>query len=265
MTQPAKVQEPSMEEILASIRRIIADDEAKPAAAEKAAPPAPSPSAPPPSSQPPSSQPPSPSPAAAAAPAKPAPAPAARAPVPLPAAPAPPKAAAPVAPPPPPAPAPAASNSQDDIDALLNGLDEATTPEEIRPAAAEPDADVLDLTDEMALPDPVPQAAFKKVEPPDDLEFTEAAAKAPLRGMAFDMPPPSPMDSPPILSRSTVSAVESAFNSLAHTVLSNNARTLEDLVKEMLRPMLKSWLDDNLPGLVERIVKAEIERVSRGR
>ena len=68
-----------------------------------------------------------------------------------------------------------------------------------------------------------------------------------------------------ILSRSTVSAVESAFNTLANTVLSNNARTLEDLVREMLRPMLKSWLDDNLPGLVERIVKAEIERVSRGR
>ena len=57
----------------------------------------------------------------------------------------------------------------------------------------------------------------------------------------------------------------SAFNTLANTVLSNNARTLEDLVREMLRPMLKSWLDDNLPGLVERIVKAEIERVSRGR
>jgi uncharacterized protein len=254
-----------MEEILASIRRIIADDEAKPAAAEKAAPP-------PPSSQPSSPPPPSPAPVVAAAPAKPekpAPAPAARAPVdtPRPAAPAPAKAAAPIAPPPPPAPAPAASNSQDDIDALLNGLDEVTTPEEIRPAAPElePESDVLDLTDEMALPDPAPPVAFRKVEPPDDLEFTETAAKAPLREMAFDMPPPSPMDSPPILSRTTVSAVESAFNSLAHTVLSNNARTLEDLVKEMLRPMLKSWLDDNLPGLVERIVKAEIERVSRGR
>jgi uncharacterized protein len=249
-----------MEEILASIRRIIADDEAKPAAAEKAAPPPPSP-------QPSSPPPPSPSAAVAAAkPEKPAPAPAARAPV-APPAPAPAKAAAPIAPPPPPAPAPAVSNSQDDIDALLNGLDEATTPEEIRSAAPEPEpeADVLDLTDEMALPDPAPQAAFKKVEPPDDLEFTETAAKAPLRDMAFDLPPPSPMDSPPILSRSTVSAVESAFNSLAHTVLSNNARTLEDLVKEMLRPMLKSWLDDNLPRLVERIVKAEIERVSRGR
>jgi uncharacterized protein len=48
-------------------------------------------------------------------------------------------------------------------------------------------------------------------------------------------------------------------------VLSQNARTLEDLVREMLRPMLKSWLDDNLPGMVERMVRAEIERVSRGR
>ena len=67
------------------------------------------------------------------------------------------------------------------------------------------------------------------------------------------------------MSNTTPSAVDSAFNSLAHTVLGNNARTLEDLVKEMLRPMLKAWLDDNLPGMVERIVRAEIERVSRGR
>jgi uncharacterized protein len=238
MTQPAKVQEPSMEEILASIRRIIADDEAKPTAAEKAPAPASAPAA------------------VAAAPAraeKPAPAPPRAAP----AAPPPPKPA-----PPSPMPSPSAANSQDDIDALLNGLDEATTAEEIRPAAPEPD--VLELTDEMALPESAPQPSFKKIEPPDDLEFTEAARKARSREPVFD-PPPSAMDSPAILSRSTVSAVESAFNSLAHTVLSNNARTLEDLVKEMLRPMLKSWLDDNLPGLVERIVKAEIERVSRGR
>jgi uncharacterized protein len=241
MTQPAKVQEPSMEEILASIRRIIADDEAKPAAEKP-----PSPAAAPPK------------------PEKPAPAPAAKAPASEalpPAPPAAPKAAAPAAPPPPPA--PAASNSQDDIDALLNGLDETTTPEEIRPAS--PDDDVLDLTDEMALPDH--QLSFKKVEPPDDLEFTEAAATRAAPSQPAFQPPPveSPPASQQILSRSTVSAVESAFNSLAHTVLSNNARTLEDLVKEMLRPMLKSWLDDNLPGLVERIVKAEIERVSRGR
>jgi cell pole-organizing protein PopZ len=174
--------------------------------------------------------------------------------------------------PPPPAAAPApVSNSQDDIDALLNGLDESTTPEEVRPPL--PDGDVFELTDDMAVamaappPEP-PQPPFHKIEPEDDLEFSEtAASRAVNRQPMFEPPPFETSAAPPqqILSRSTVSAVESAFNSLANTVLSNNARTLEDLVKEMLRPMLKSWLDDNLPGLVERIVKAEIERVSRGR
>ena len=48
-------------------------------------------------------------------------------------------------------------------------------------------------------------------------------------------------------------------------MLVQNARTLEDFVREMLRPMLKTWLDDNLPAMVERLVRAEIERVSRGR
>ena len=68
-----------------------------------------------------------------------------------------------------------------------------------------------------------------------------------------------------MLSNSATAAVDTAFNALAQTVLVQNGRTLEDLVREMLRPMLKSWLDDNLPGLVERLVRAEIERVSRGR
>jgi uncharacterized protein len=252
MTQPAKVQEPSMEEILASIRRIIADDEAKPASAEK--PPAPAPEKPtaaPPAKPAMKDIPPSAIPAAQAA-AKPAPAPA---PPPKPA-------------PPPPAPAPVASNSQDDIDAMLASLDEATPEADIRPP--QPDGEVFELTDEMALPDPAPappaSSSFHKVEPQDDIEFTEsAAAKALHRQPAYEPPPIESAPSQPILSRTTMNAVESAFNSLANTVLSNNARTLEDLVKEMLRPMLKSWLDDNLPGLVERIVKAEIERVSRGR
>jgi cell pole-organizing protein PopZ len=227
-----------MEEILASIRRIIADDEAKPPAAEKPASP---PAAPKPEKQP---------------------APAAKAPV-KDVPPAAPKAAPPPKPAPPPAPPPPApvSNSQDDIDALLNGLDEATTPEEIRSA---PEPEVFELTDDMAVAPAQPP--INKMEPADDLDFAEmAAAKPPQRQPAFE---PRPVDVPPsgpILSRSTVSTVESAFNALANTVLSNNARTLEDLVKEMLRPMLKAWLDDNLPGLVERIVKAEIERVSRGR
>ncbi|GAC1622072.1 MAG: DUF2497 domain-containing protein [Bradyrhizobium sp.] len=230
-----------MEEILASIRRIIADDEAKPPAAEK----------------------PAPVPAKAEKPAAPAPAakPAAMKDIP-PSTVAPPK--APPKPAPPPAAAPPVSNSQDDIDALLNGLDQATTPEEIRQSGeAEAEAEVFELTDDMAVAAPPP--SFSKIDPADDLEFAEAAAPKPPQRQPVQPPPVEIQPSGAILSRATVSSVESAFNALANTVLSNNARTLEDLVKEMLRPMLKAWLDDNLPPLVERIVKAEIERVSRGR
>lgn len=68
-----------------------------------------------------------------------------------------------------------------------------------------------------------------------------------------------------LLSQDSDTAVAGAFSALAHTILAQNARTLEDLVTEMLKPMLKGWLDDNLPNLVERLVKEEIERVSRGR
>lgn len=257
MTQPAKVTEPSMEEILASIRRIIADDEAKPPPAEVAKPEKAAAPAAPPKPQAMNDIPPS-----KAAPAKPA----AEKPAPPPAAkPAP-------APPPPPAPAAdAGPNNQDDIDALLAGLDAATPAPEVRAPEPEPEPDVLELTDEMAVDPaptpPPPPPSFRKVEPRDDLEFAESPPPRPTPSPSyapvdFDAPPLPPQQ--PILAQSTVSAVESAFNSLAHTVLSSNARTLEDLVKEMLRPMLKSWLDDNLPGLVERIVKAEIERVSRG-
>ena len=43
------------------------------------------------------------------------------------------------------------------------------------------------------------------------------------------------------------------------------ARTMEEHISEMLRPMLQSWLDENLPALVERLVEAEIERLARQR
>jgi cell pole-organizing protein PopZ len=79
---------------------------------------------------------------------------------------------------------------------------------------------------------------------------------------------PSPerrRDDGPLLSSNSDSAVAGSFSALAHTILAQNARTLEDLVSEMLRPMLKDWLDENLPMLVERLVQEEIQRVARGR
>ncbi len=226
-----------MEEILASIRRIIADDDTgkstKPAEAPK------------------------PAPVASAAPSRPAP----------------------LAPPPAPrAPPPAAANNQQDIDAMLANLDApakpAAAPVAVAPTPAKPVApppsDVLDLTEAMAAPTPTPGPApsFRTIDGNSDVVFTDHPPEQPALRAADDtrkLLTPAASPDHGLISNTTMSAVDSAFNSLANTVLGNNARTLEDLVKEMLRPMLKGWLDDNLPGLVERIVRAEIERVSRGR
>jgi cell pole-organizing protein PopZ len=67
-----------------------------------------------------------------------------------------------------------------------------------------------------------------------------------------------------LLSREATAAVGSAFNTLTETVKKHEP-SLEDVVRETLRCMLKLWLDENLPRVVERMVEAEIERVTRER
>jgi cell pole-organizing protein PopZ len=144
-----------------------------------------------------------------------------------------------------------------------------------------PGEDVLELTEDMRAPEPAPSApqpspasGFQSIGGDSDVMFTDSPPPSSER----PEPLPSMVDEARrqfqasggggdslFLSQATTAAVDSAFNSLAHTVLVQNARTLEDLVREMMRPMLKTWLDDNLPALVERLVRAEIERVSRGR
>lgn len=162
--------------------------------------------------------------------------------------------------------------------------DQAAKPAEIAPVPeAEPD-DVLDLA-EVAEPVIRPRAVAPPEPPPAPLDFDaidfedEAFAEPepepepppaqpspqPQPQPVFQAPPRPEPEAETLVSAATDASVNGAFNLLAHTVLTQNARTLEDLVKDMLRPMLKSWLDDNLPAVVERLVRAEIERVSRGR
>ena len=68
----------------------------------------------------------------------------------------------------------------------------------------------------------------------------------------------------PLLSREAGASIADAFGRLDAVLLPKEPRTVEDLMKEMLRPMLKAWLDDNLPAVVERLVQAEIRRVTGG-
>lgn len=70
---------------------------------------------------------------------------------------------------------------------------------------------------------------------------------------------------PPLVSADAAVSIASHFQALAASIVINEADLIERYARELLRPMLKQWLDDNLPHLVERLVRAEIERVARGR
>lgn len=82
-------------------------------------------------------------------------------------------------------------------------------------------------------------------------------------------PPPAAADS--LLSATAAAATQAAFSTLASAIdradggisIGVGTRTLEDLVKEVMRPLLKNWLDANLPRLTERIVRQEVERIAR--
>lgn len=71
-----------------------------------------------------------------------------------------------------------------------------------------------------------------------------------------------------ILSSGTQAAAIGSIAKLASKMPINSPRsydgvTLEDIVREMLHPMLREWMDDNLPPMVERIVQKELEKLAR--
>jgi uncharacterized protein len=255
MTQPAKSQEPSMEEILASIRRIIADDDASKPSARPA-------EAPKPGSRASSSRP-----AAASV--------------------SPPAVEPDLAPPAPEGQAEVSGSSSLQDPDILDLTESMTSPAFAEPVPPRPpvrmpepapvekiesyaQSDKAVVEREPARePEPEPEPVLDDIsEVEDELSFAAATVDSPepedfAEGARVGVPGVSERGQ--LLSGATSAAVDSAFNALAQTVLVQNARTLEDLVREMLRPMLKTWLDDNLPGLVERLVRSEIERVARGR
>ena len=215
MNQPARGQEPSMDEILASIRRIIADDDPG--------------QTPPKGSETQFS-----SPSRAADPQSDLDRPSMRAPAP---------------------PPPERATREDEIDSMLAHLQAAT-----RSAAS--------------AADPVPSGGMLGTESTSrlpvsdgrpDRSFEDRSSEPPAPTPAADRRPAPDAGEGRLLSTPAAAAVDSAFNALAHTVQVRDGRTLEDFISELLRPMLKTWLDENLPAMVERLVRAEIERVSRGR
>jgi cell pole-organizing protein PopZ len=204
MSDPT-AQEPTMEEILASIRRIISEDDA-------------------PAAEPPA--------AAAGAPEASEPH------------------EEPAAPPPPPVhlaavPPPAVDEDEEEEDVL-----ELTEPAP-KPAETHGDLDVF------AAPPPAPKASEPELAP------VEPAAHEPLYTPSFSG---AELDGDRLISDGTEDKAASYFGKLSQSIaMPAHGRTLEDVVSELLRPLLKDWLDQHLPGIVEEKVQAEVERISRRR
>jgi cell pole-organizing protein PopZ len=122
-------------------------------------------------------------------------------------------------------------------------------------------------------PEPEPEPAHDDV-----LELTDRVSLAESVGDidAYEQPEPAPAPAPaPIAARKveerlvsepSATAAASAFDSLTAAIaLPPVGRTLEDLAGELLRPLLKAWLDANLPRIVEATVAEEVERIARSR
>jgi hypothetical protein len=161
-----------------------------------------------------------------------------------------------------------------DEPAQESALTEAAGPQPWRaaaPAMMPPPATLADLT-------ATPTASAASATRDEEID----AKVAELRGMSRPAPP-ARAEHPPaarsdtadparwrsasegLVSAATAASVDSAFDTLAQTAQPRSGRTVEELVSELIRPVLKTWLDDNLPAIVERLVRAEIERLSCGR
>jgi cell pole-organizing protein PopZ len=127
--------------------------------------------------------------------------------------------------------------------------------EEEQSPAAEP---VLDLTQ---MDEPTPQ---EKAAPEDDIVFEAVEEPAPAPAPAYAPAHVAP-EADAILSPPTATAAAGALARLAGTlrIADTPNQTIEGVVRELLKPMLKDWLDQNLPAIVEARVEAELERIAR--
>jgi len=144
------------------------------------------------------------------------------------------------------------------------------------PVEEEEDEDeVLELSEpvEAVAPQPEPQPEPQPAVQPERRPEPVAVAPEPVRGESKPVsqpvtPPPAPAAVPEaIVSSQTVAASRGALDQLARLMVKpepGSDGTLEGLVREMLKPVLREWLDANLPGMVEAMVQSEIKRITGG-
>ena len=161
----------------------------------------------------------------------------------------------------------------DDILASIRRIlneDEAAKP--AAPANQAPSDDVLVLDSSMMLPgpqpDPPPFPAEHTHAEPVQVTFPPTPEPPPPVPPPPAPPPPAARELPALVAPEAAAAAASSVGALLRTLATErstathrNGPTIEDLVRDEMRPLLKEWLDNHLPPMVERLVRVEIERV----
>jgi cell pole-organizing protein PopZ len=101
-------------------------------------------------------------------------------------------------------------------------------------------------------------------EPPTPKVVWSQPQPQPIPGASAPKADPAAEEAAPLLSDQADQAVSAAFDALSTSLALQSSELAENVAREILRPLLKTWLDENLPSMVERLVKAEIQRVARG-
>jgi cell pole-organizing protein PopZ len=113
-------------------------------------------------------------------------------------------------------------------------------------------------------PEPVPEMALPSFEPEPEFEPEPAPQMSASRAAPLPDPTLTSDMADQLLEPATRAAVRGSIGKLTALGIGNPGLTIEAMMRDMLRPMLKEWLDENLPSVVERMVEKEIARVSRG-
>ncbi len=116
-------------------------------------------------------------------------------------------------------------------------------------------------------PKPGPQIVYSSDAPRPTSESQAAPAVVWTREAEPAIPEPvvAPVDEAPLMSEEAEDEISASFQSLSESIAAHGREVAETMAREMLRPMLKEWIDENLPAMVERLVRAEIQRVTRGK
>jgi uncharacterized protein len=131
-----------------------------------------------------------------------------------------------------------------------------------------------DMRDAEQMPAEAAQPPASRVQVAERLQVAERPAYEPAPSQRADEASQAEPASLPVriedaaslslLSEEAGVQVARSFNALADIFNGIERQSVEDMARELLQPMLREWLDDNLPTLVERLVREEIERVARG-